>query len=603
MIGQLVGGKYRIDRLLGEGGMGAVYEAFREGDGERCAVKVINNEVVASDETLVARFEREAQAAKKVKSRHVVETLDAGRDEATGHPFLVMELLEGENAFDLLRRLGPLPPALAVRIAVQTCRGLSDAHKAGVVHRDVKPANLFLTDVGNDELVVKLLDFGVAKFKMDHASQTAGQSLTRTGSMLGSPMYMSPEQARGFKTIDHRADIWSLGIVLYQLLSGRVPNEHIDGLGELIMTICSEPPVLVSTSAPWVSERLAHAVQGALRLPAEDRYQSAEAMMRALAACFGRDLDGDWSIKREMLVALDPAERFATPSEIRSVAEVAEATAPTLIANPPTASGKAVPKITAKLGSGPMSAPTPPTTAGGTLAMDEPLSDMASHDLVESMAAEAEEAAADQLAEPVPVSVASVRRPMPAPARGLRRLYMGAAVLCGFFLGLGGIVAYSWFGGQDQGDADAATARPTAAPPAAMTQAAGTGTEPAVATTMGDTAPVSTNGATADTASTAEPAPSADAAGPVTHKVKIIPAGAFVTVDGNQVDASQGTIELTGEVGSEHKVEVQSRGGPSRSVTVRLGEKAAQPASVAAPPAPGAVIPKKKAGPREDIYE
>jgi serine/threonine-protein kinase len=305
MIGQQLDGKYDILRLIGEGGMGAVYEARNRDSGGRCAVKVINDEAVAKDEVLIARFEREAYAAKKVVSPNIVEILAAGHDDKTGHPYMVMEMLDGENALQLLKRIGPLPPELAICIGLQTCMGLSRAHEEGVVHRDIKPANLFLTDVGNGERVVKLLDFGVAKFKMDQASESDNESLTRTGSMLGSPMYMSPEQARGLKTIDHRADLWSLGIVLHQLLSGRVPHQDIDGLGELIITICSEPPPLVSDAAPWVPRRLAEVISGALKLSTDERYQSAKVFGEALRSC----LRGDGRIRTDMMVRLTDEQR------------------------------------------------------------------------------------------------------------------------------------------------------------------------------------------------------------------------------------------------------------------------------------------------------
>lgn len=309
MIGELLDGKYEIVRLIGEGGMGAVYCARHASTGREVAVKVISSEAIARDEVLVARFEREAQAAAKVLSPHIVEILDAGHDSKSGHPYMVMEILSGESVHQLFKRLGPLPPALAVRIAVQTCMGLEKAHGAGVVHRDIKPANLFMTEADGDGRIVKLLDFGVAKFKMDQATDTDNQSLTRTGSMLGSPMYMSPEQARGLKTIDHRADVWSLGVVLYQLLSGRTPHQDIDGLGELIITICSEEPERMSEHAPWVHPNLVDVVHGALKLAPDKRFQSAAEFRVALE----QSLDSDWHIHKSMAVALTEEEKAARP--------------------------------------------------------------------------------------------------------------------------------------------------------------------------------------------------------------------------------------------------------------------------------------------------
>jgi serine/threonine protein kinase len=277
------------------------------------AVKLINDEEVAQDEVLLARFAREAEAAAKVHSPHIVEMLGSGHDEKSGLPYMVMELLEGENALQLLQRLGPMPPQLALAIGVQTCIGLAEAHGVGVVHRDIKPANLFLSEGASGEVNVKLLDFGVAKFKMDQALESGGESLTRTGSMLGSPLYMSPEQARGLKTIDHRADIWSLGIVMYQLLTGRQPHEGIDGLGELIITICSEPPPAATKFAPWISAKVVEVVQGALKLTSSERYQTAAEMGDALKSCLSDR--ADWQIDKTMLVPLSDEQKAAAPEE------------------------------------------------------------------------------------------------------------------------------------------------------------------------------------------------------------------------------------------------------------------------------------------------
>ncbi|MBM4357341.1 MAG: protein kinase [Deltaproteobacteria bacterium] len=313
MLGQVVDGKYEILSLVGEGGMGAVYKARHRTTGREAAVKVISIEDVARNETLIARFEREAQAAAKIRSPHIVEILDAGHDSATGHPYMVMELLVGMNVHKLLRQLGPLPPELAVRIAVQTCFGLEKAHAAGVVHRDIKPANLFLAEGDGGDRIVKLLDFGVAKFKMDQASE-ASDGLTRTGSVLGSPMFMSPEQARGLKTVDHRADIWSLGIVLYQLLSGKAPHSGIEGVGDLIITICSEEPAPLRSRAPWISPRLEQVVHGALKLTAGARYQSAGEMREALLDCL-EDRTA-WHLHQRMLAPMTEEERVARPASV-----------------------------------------------------------------------------------------------------------------------------------------------------------------------------------------------------------------------------------------------------------------------------------------------
>jgi cytochrome c peroxidase len=303
MLGNTIDDKYRIVRMLGEGGMGAVYEAIHTGTGRRVAVKVINNEGLLS-ESAVARFEREARAAGGIESDQIVQVLDIGKDAGSGLPYLVMELLAGEDVNELLERLGPLAPNVALRIVAQACLGLHKAHGARVVHRDIKPANLFLAQRGEGERVVKLLDFGIAKIKMEQGIAADG-SLTNTSALVGSPLFMSPEQARGHKDIDFRTDVWSLGVVLYKLLTGRTPYEHMDALGELILAICSEPAQPVQDFAPWVPEEVAAVVRRALQIHRADRFQSAAEMLDALRPL----LAGGFAIHDAMLVPMTDAER------------------------------------------------------------------------------------------------------------------------------------------------------------------------------------------------------------------------------------------------------------------------------------------------------
>ena len=200
---------------------------------------------LAQDPGLVSRFQREARAAGAIDTKHITQVLDTGIDRDSELPFMVMEFLSGQDLQQFLKKSGPIAPDLALRIVAQSCLGLQKAHEAGVVHRDIKPANLFLAR-SDGEVIVKILDFGIAKVQMDQAQETESAGLTRTGNMLGSPLSMSPEQARGSKNIDHRADLWSLGAALYQALSGRTPYQHITALGELIIAICSDPPRLAS---------------------------------------------------------------------------------------------------------------------------------------------------------------------------------------------------------------------------------------------------------------------------------------------------------------------------------------------------------------------
>ena len=283
LIDHVIGGKYRITELIGQGGMGTVFEAVHTGTGSRVAIKLI----VSTDikEEVFVRFQREARAAGTIDSHHIVRIFDMGTDERSGSPYMVMERLVGEDLSQLMRRVGPLSPQVAIALAAQAALGLAKAHESGVVHRDIKPANLFLHDSSDDgELVVKILDFGIAKVLMDAMQRSEEGGLTRTGSMLGSPHYMSPEQAQGLRSIDHRSDVWSLGVVLYKMLCGQTPHAHLQTLGQVILAICSQHARPVQELAPWVPPDIALVVQRALQPDPNLRFQSAYEMFVALQA-------------------------------------------------------------------------------------------------------------------------------------------------------------------------------------------------------------------------------------------------------------------------------------------------------------------------------
>jgi serine/threonine protein kinase len=279
--------RYEMVRLLGRGGMGAVYEArdTRVG-GKPVAIKLLSTE--QQDDMLLKRFEREAKAAASINSQNIARVMDADTDPKTKLPYIVMELLDGEDFGSLCDRVGgKLPVDTVLRVAAQALSGLGAAHQAGVVHRDIKPENLFLARRSGDERIVKLFDFGIAKIrpKVDHATQ----GLTLTGSVMGTPLFMSPEQARGQKDIDARTDIWSLGVVIYAALCGRAPHEDIDQLGALIINICGEPAEPVTTRAPWVPRAVGDIVTRTLRLQPADRYQTAEEMLADVMKVLGHD--------------------------------------------------------------------------------------------------------------------------------------------------------------------------------------------------------------------------------------------------------------------------------------------------------------------------
>ncbi|MGO8993820.1 MAG: protein kinase domain-containing protein [Polyangiaceae bacterium] len=278
----LIDGKYQLVRCLGEGGMGAVYEGRHLGTGRRIAVKLVSPTVLVKGPDIVERFRREAMASGAIESQYIAHVLDTGVDSKTGSPYIVMELLVGEDLQQTLRRVRRFTPDIALRIAAHACMGLQKAHDAGVIHRDVKPANLYLTR-RDHEIVVKLLDFGVAKVRLDPLTNVDADK-TRSGMMLGSPAYMSPEQARGKKTIDQRSDIFSLGVVLYEMLAGKTPHSKSDTIGDLIVRICGEPARPLQEVAPSVNAATAAIVHKALALDPTARFGSASEMLAAIRA-------------------------------------------------------------------------------------------------------------------------------------------------------------------------------------------------------------------------------------------------------------------------------------------------------------------------------
>ncbi|MGK3985173.1 serine/threonine-protein kinase [Sorangium sp. So ce136] len=371
LVGRELGGRYAVRRLLGRGGMGAVYEA-ESPEGRRVAAKVIFKSAVGQDDHAVRRFIREARAVTAIQSPHVVKTFELGTDLTLATPFIIMELLHGVDLAKLLRMRGPLEPAPVVRVFIQAARGLAAAHAEGIVHRDIKPANLFLhapfeaaahrasssmapppstkrasgsvrpppsghrrsgsirpppsvrrpsgsirpPSSSDRRIVVKVCDFGIAKRTGDGVSH----ELTRAGGVLGSPIYMSPEQAKMARDVDRRSDIWSLSISLYQALCGSCPWDPNASLAELLLSICTERVPPLGEAAPWLDPALAAVVhRGLCRDPAE-RWQSMEEMIAALDP----HADGADIVTLDQLRGIDPERRArATPiSELRREARL-----------------------------------------------------------------------------------------------------------------------------------------------------------------------------------------------------------------------------------------------------------------------------------------
>lgn len=281
VAGDVVGGKYVLDRELGRGGMGAVYAARQTNFNNRpVAIKVMLAE--QANEEARQRFLNEGSAAAMLRSEHVVQVYDLGSER--GFEYMVLELLDGQDLSQLLERQGPLAPAVTVGYALQALRGLVEAHRNGIVHRDLKPSNLFLTRRPDGSTVLKILDFGISKSQgiQSQLGQPAGQ-LTSTKAMLGSPLYMSPEQLRSSKSVDARADIWAMGVILYELMTGQLPYMG-ESLGELFAAILENEAKPPRTHNPAIPPALEEIVMRCLRKRPEERFQSSQELLEALDA-------------------------------------------------------------------------------------------------------------------------------------------------------------------------------------------------------------------------------------------------------------------------------------------------------------------------------
>jgi serine/threonine protein kinase len=271
--------KYTIVKMLGRGGMGAVYEARHAMLARRFAIKFLLPEF-AKNREILRRFENEARAAGGLEHPNVAAVTDFGRAD-DGSPYLVMEFLEGEDGAKLLRRQGPLSVSRAANLVMQACRGLAVAHKATIVHRDLKPENLFVTDAGDGSDLIKVLDFGIAKLRISDAS-----IITGTGATFGTAFYMSPEQARGAGEVDPRTDVWSLGVVLYELLAGRKPFLGEQFLHVIHQILSSDPPPLATLRSD-LPPKLVATVEAAMKKDLAQRLPSVVALGEALAPFAG----------------------------------------------------------------------------------------------------------------------------------------------------------------------------------------------------------------------------------------------------------------------------------------------------------------------------
>jgi serine/threonine-protein kinase len=304
-IGEVVADKYRVERLIGEGGMGVVVAARHLQLDTIVALKLLP-ESSTSDPVLVERFVREARAAAKLRSDHVAKMLDVGTLQS-GAPFMVMEYLEGANLADVLAAGGRLEPSTACDYVLQACEAVAEAHAHGIVHRDLKPENLYLTTRVGGAAFVKVLDFGVSK-----TTAVAG-SLTTTKAVVGSPMYMAPEQMRSSRGADPRSDVWALGVVLYELLTERCPFDA-ESLPELCLKISRDAHRPISELRAELAPELVAIVDRCLQKDPAQRYANAAELASALEPFAPAHASADASSARRVIQSLGATMAEGAPA-------------------------------------------------------------------------------------------------------------------------------------------------------------------------------------------------------------------------------------------------------------------------------------------------
>lgn len=356
--GDVLAGKYRVERLLGVGGMGVVVAAQHVELGQTVAVKLMLPSV-GVDAVAVERFLREARAAARIQSDHVVRVFDVGKLES-GAPYMVMEMLRGADLAEVLHDRGSLSVGDAVDYVLQACDALAQAHAMGIVHRDLKPSNLFLATRSDGAPLVKVLDFGISKSTAQGADAPGAHALTATNTVMGSPMYMSPEQVRNSKQIDGRSDIWSLGIILHELLSG-APAFRADTLPGICAAIIADSPAPLRELRPDAPGGLLAVVDRCLEKDASRRYASIGELAAALVP-FAVRSTVPTSLRREPTASLDEPQVGAVPPPRDSHPVAFQSTVPPPL-HPPVASPRA-PGDPLAASAAPMSRSSPVARAG-----------------------------------------------------------------------------------------------------------------------------------------------------------------------------------------------------------------------------------------------
>ena len=302
-FGQVLAGKYRLVRKLGEGGMGVVFEAEHVRIKQRVAIKMLLPEVLEIPD-VVSRFEREARAAGQLRSENTARVLDVDVSE-DGMPYMVMEFLDGLDLSQVLEQRAQVPVELAVDYVLQACNAMAEAHGAGIVHRDLKPSNLFL--VGGERGTIKVLDFGISKVENDKDNR-----VTATTTVVGTPLYMSPEQVRSAKHVDARTDIWALGIILYELIAGKTPFEG--SMTAAAAAICIDEPPPISQFRHDVPPELAEHIRVCLEKDPKKRYPNVQSLAVAIAP-FGTGAIRSPDSSQPNIVLPRPSSRNLTPGD------------------------------------------------------------------------------------------------------------------------------------------------------------------------------------------------------------------------------------------------------------------------------------------------
>ena len=274
--GEILAKKYRVEKVLGIGGMGVVVSATHLELDQKVALKFMHANAYATEEAK-NRFQREARIASKLRSEHVARVSDTGVLE-NGAPYIVMEYLDGVDLSAQLQQFGPMPVGYAAECIVQACDAIGEAHSHGIVHRDLKPANLFLTQHSDGSPLVKVLDFGISKA----TGADTGMAMTKTGALLGSPLYMSPEQMRSLKTVDARTDIWAIGVILFELLTAHTPFTA-DSFGDLLLQVMTTTPKPLRQLRPDVPPEVSALVERCLTKDPAARVQSVAEIATVLA--------------------------------------------------------------------------------------------------------------------------------------------------------------------------------------------------------------------------------------------------------------------------------------------------------------------------------